>query len=129
MKKELRNPRTIVRTLALAIAIGMTSSIHMAAATLYVSGPSTNASPLRFKAIRAGIWHSLGVQSNDNMVVVKVRYLLDRFRAEMGDIESLAFQEIGRPGGNRLRLDASAAEQELRLVERIADGLGHLAAA
>jgi alpha-tubulin suppressor-like RCC1 family protein len=41
---------------------------HTSPATFYVSGPSTNASPLRFKAIGAGHWHSLGVQSNGTVV-------------------------------------------------------------
>src|SRR5690242_14588942 len=50
--------------LTLAIALRAAVALQSSAATIYVPGPSTNASPLRFKAIGAGEWHSLAVQSN-----------------------------------------------------------------
>ncbi|HXA44023.1 MAG TPA: hypothetical protein VNZ25_00835 [Candidatus Angelobacter sp.] len=55
-------------TLALAAVTTMTVAAQCSAATLYFPGPSTNATPLIFKAIACGGWHSLGVQTNGTVV-------------------------------------------------------------
>jgi len=47
----------------------------------------------------------------------------------MGNIESFFAQEFDRHGIDGVRIDAGAAEDKLRLVQRIGNRLGHLAAA
>src|SRR5437879_3316562 len=63
MKRAYTHISAFVRVFAVVTA-GAIGGIKSSAATIYVSGPSTNASPLRFKAIGAASGHSLGVQSN-----------------------------------------------------------------
>jgi len=67
MKSQLKqNPsvRTAMWIQALAVVAAMTVPAQSPAAVLYVS----NAPPLRFQAIGAGTWHSLGVLSNGTVV-------------------------------------------------------------
>jgi hypothetical protein len=54
--------------LVLALVTFITPAVEVSAGTIYVSGPSTNASPLGFTAIGAGAQHSLGIQSNGTVV-------------------------------------------------------------
>ncbi|HWY31982.1 MAG TPA: hypothetical protein VNX46_14575 [Candidatus Acidoferrum sp.] len=54
--------------LTLAAVTTMTVAARCSASTLYFPGPSTNATPLLFKSIACGGWHSLGVQTNGTVV-------------------------------------------------------------
>src|SRR5437764_6108061 len=60
--------RVALAWIALVLALAVLPALGRGA-TIYVSGPSTNASPLRFKAIGAGEAHSLGVLSNGTVVI------------------------------------------------------------